>query len=191
VIRDLAAEELPLAAALAAAAFRDDPGFSHLIRGDAARRLRLPSLIAALLRVDVSVGGRARGAYDDGALVGISAVLPAGARNPRPLDWLRNWRGLAWLALDPAAILRCLALVDAMERLRPVGSDYLHLLAVHPAAQCRGIGAALVSDALKSGRPLYLETFTPENVAWYEGRGFARRAEARSPARPTFWTFQR
>ncbi len=191
MIRDLEQTELPLAAALAAAAFRDDPGFSHLIPDDAKRRLRLPSLIEALLSVDLASGGRVRGAFDDGALVGVSATMPVGAKTPRVRDWLGRWRSLSWLVADPAAVLRCLAMIEAIESLRPADHDYLHLLAVHPVAQGRGVGGALVNDALKSGKPLYLETFTPENAAWYEKLGFKRRAEVVSPTRPTFWTFQR
>ncbi len=191
MIRALSESELAAAAHLAAAAFREDPGFAHVIPDHALRRWRLPSLIEALLRVDAAAGGRATGAFDEGALVGVAAVLPAGAPNARLRDWLKHGRGLLWLVKDPAAILRALALVDAVARMRPAGDDYLRLLAVHPAAQGRGVGAALLRDALKSGKPLSLETFTPENAAWYEARGFQRRAEVRSPSRPAFWTLRR
>ena len=75
--------------------------------------------------------------------------------------------------------------------MRPSSADYLRLLAVHPATQKRGIGAALLRDALKGGKPLYLETFAPEIAAWCEARGFTRLAEVRSPVRPTFWTLIR
>ena len=191
MIRDLTAEEIPSAAHLAAAALREDPGFSYLIPDDARRRHRLPSLIAALLRVDAASGGRVRGAFDGDALVGVSAVMPSGAPAPGLLAWLRRSRGLGWMLKDPSVILRSLALVGAVERLRPPSADYLHLLAVHPATQGRGIGAALLRDALKSGRSLYLETFTPGNAVWYEARGFSRVAEVGSPVRPTFWTLKR
>jgi GNAT superfamily N-acetyltransferase len=191
VIRDLTPHELSAAAHLAAAAFREDPGFSHLLPDDARRRWRLPSLIEAILRVDAAAGGRVCGAFDGDALVGMSAVLPAGAANPGLLDWAGHWRGLSWMLKDPAAVLRSFALVDAMERLRPASADYLHLLAVHPATQGRGVGAALLRDALKSKAPVYLETFTMGNAAWYESRGFKRLAEVSSPVRPTFWTLKR
>ena len=191
MIRTLSGEELAAAAHLAAAAFREDPGFSHLLPDDAARRWRLPSLLETMFLADVASGGQVRGAFDDGALVGVVATTPAGAPSPGLLDWLKHWRRLAWMLKDPAAILRCLALVDAIERLHPKDADYLHVLAVHPATQGRGIGAALVRDALKSERAVYLETFTPSNVAWYEARGFKCLAEVSSPVRPTFWTFIR
>ena len=191
MIRDLAAGELSAAAHLAAAAFREDPGFAYILPDDAARRRRLPSLIEAILRVDASSGGRVKGAFDGEALVGMASVLPAGAPNPSFIAWLRHRRGLAWMLKNPAAILRALALIDAMERRRPAGSDYLHLLAVHPATQGRGIGAALLRDALQSEKGVYLETFTAENAAWYEARGFRSVAIVSSPVRPTFWTFKR
>jgi ribosomal protein S18 acetylase RimI-like enzyme len=191
VIRELSNEEIPAAAHLAAAAFREDPGFSHILPDDAGRRRRLPSLIEAILRVDAAAGGRVKGAFDGDALVGMSSVLPAGAPNPGFFAWLRRWRGLSWMLKDPAAILRSLALVGAMERRRPPKLDYLHLLAVHPATQGRGIGAALIRDALKSENGVYLETFAAENAAWYEARGFSTVAIVSSPVRPTFWTLKR
>ncbi|MFI5345489.1 MAG: GNAT family N-acetyltransferase [Elusimicrobiota bacterium] len=191
MIRALTPDEIAPAAHLAAAAFREDPGFSHILPDDAQRRFRLPSLIEAILRVDIQLGGHVRGAFDERALVGMSAILPAETPNPGMADWLKRAPGLSWLLAEPAALLRALALASAVERLRPVGDDYLHLLAVHPATQGRGIGAALLRDALKSEKPLYLETFTPGNAAWYEARGFKIRAEVSSPVRPTFWTLHR
>ncbi len=148
MIRALTGDEIAAAAHLAAAAFREDPGFAHILPDDAQRRWRLPSFLETLLRVDAAAGGRVMGAFDDGALVGMSAALPAGAPAPKPAR-LAQAVGAAslWLLKDPAAILRALALVDAMERLRPADDDYLHLLAVHPATQGRGAGAALLRDA--------------------------------------------
>lgn len=188
MIRDLSEGELPAAAALAAAAFREDPAFAHILPDDARRRLRLPSMFGALLRIDRDAGGRVRGAFEDGALVGISSVLPPGAASPDLADWARHLPELGWFLLEPAALLRGLALSRAVEEHRPKSADYLHLLGVHPAVQGRGVGAALLNAAAKS---VHLETFTDENRAWYEARGFKLLLEVRSPVRPTFWTLRR
>lgn len=192
MIRELTENEFPEAAALVAAAFREDPGFAHILPDDAERRLRLPSVFEALLRVDAVAGGRVSGAFDEGALVGVISVLPAGIENPGIPDWIRHLPGLVWLTLKPSALLRALSLIHAVEDRRTKDSDYLHILAVHPATQGRGIGAALINDAIKkAGKSIYLETFTESNRAWYEARGFRFIMEIRSPARPTFWTMRR
>lgn len=192
MIRELSEGQFPEAAALAAAAFREDPGFVHILPDDALRRFRLPSLLEALLRVDARAGGRVCGAFDEGALVGVSSVIPAGVGSPDIPDWIKHLPSLAWLAAQPAALLRGLALHRSVEDLRVKDCDYLRLLGVHPATQGRGIGAALINDAVKkAGRPLYLETFTESNRAFYEARGFKFLMEVRSPERPTFWTMRR
>ena len=192
MIRELAEFEFAEAGALAAAAFREDPGFAHILPDDALRRRRLPSIFEALLRVDATGGGRVSGAFEDGALVGVSAVIPSGVANAEFPDWIKHLPTLAWFLLDPAAMLRGLSLIQAMEARRPDGYDYLHVLAVHPATQGRGIGAALINDTVKkSGGSIYLETFTRSNVAWYEQRGFRLLMEIASPVRPTFWTLRR
>jgi len=192
VIRELAEAEYPAAAALAAAAFREDPGFAHILPDDAERRHRLPSIFEALLRVDAAAGGRVVGAFDEGALVGVSSTLRAGVENPAIPDWIKHLPTLAWLVRKPAASLRALSLIHAVEERRTSASDYLHLLAVHPATQGRGIGAALINETIKSARhSIYLETFTESNLAWYEARGFKLLMEVISPVRPTFWTFRR
>lgn len=188
MIRALGREELPAAAALAAAAFRDDAGFSHIIPDDAQRRWRLPSILEAMLRVDYDCGGVVQGAYDDGALVGIASILPATAAEPDLAHWTRELPRLGWLALAPATALRAMGIRRAIESVRPKTLDYLNLLAVHPATQGRGVGAALLNAAPKT---LYLETFEKQNADWYEKRGFRLTGEIQSPVRPTFWALRR
>ena len=191
MIRALSAEEYAAAAHLAAAAYREDPGFAHLIPDDALRRYRLPSLLESVLRVHAGLGGRVMGAFDDGALVGMSFAMPAGSERPSLLDWLPRASGLGWLLADPAGLLRTAAMSAALERLRPAADDSLRLLAVHPATQARGIGGALLRDVLKSGGPVSVETFHPGAAAWFEARGFKRRLEVASHSRPTLWTLRR
>ena len=189
MIRPLAPAELPAAAALAAAAFREDPGFSYIFPDDAARRARLPALLRALLRIDRAAGGVVSGAFDGDALVGVSSLLPAGVAEPGLARWLGAVALSPVLFADPAALLRGAEVARAIGPLRPASSAYLHLMAVHPACQGRGVGAALLREALKDG-PLYLETFAPENRAWYASRGLKETAQVQGGLRPPFWTFR-
>ncbi|MDX6768266.1 MAG: GNAT family N-acetyltransferase [Elusimicrobiota bacterium] len=189
MIRVLVSDELPAAAALAAAALREDPGFSYMYPEDAARRARLPALLRALLRADLAAGGRVAGAFDGDALVGVSSLLPGGTPEPGLAAWLRSVALSPVLFADPAGLLRGAEVARALAPLRPAASPYLRLLAVHPACQGRGVGAALLRDALKDGA-LYLETFEPSNRAWYAARGLKETAEVRGAQRPPFWTFR-
>lgn len=189
MIRPLRREELAAAGELAAAALREDPAFSYILPDDDRRRRRLPELLAALLRVDRAAGGRVSGAFDGDALVGLSSLLPAGTAEPGLLSWLPQAPRLRWLFASPAMLLRGADVARAVAPLRPLDSAYLHLLAVHPACHGRGVGAALLRDAMRTG-PLYLETFEPSNRRWYAARGLKETAEVRGAARPPFWTFR-
>ncbi|NND75629.1 MAG: GNAT family N-acetyltransferase [Ilumatobacter sp.] len=58
---------------------------------------------------------------------------------------------------------------------------YLQLLATHPDWQRQGLGAELMrlqfARKADEGLPCYLETESPENVAYYRGHGFDVRSE--------------
>ena len=58
---------------------------------------------------------------------------------------------------------------------------YLNMLATHPDWQRQGLGAALMGEVFliadAHGLPCYLETETPDNVAYYRHHGFEVRSE--------------
>ncbi len=58
---------------------------------------------------------------------------------------------------------------------------YLNMLATHPDWQRQGLGANLMGIVFEladeGGLPCYLETVTPENVAYYRHHGFDVRSE--------------
>jgi ribosomal protein S18 acetylase RimI-like enzyme len=58
---------------------------------------------------------------------------------------------------------------------------HLNILGTHPDWQRQGLGGALMAHTFAiadaAGLPCYLETETPENVAYYRGRGFEVRSE--------------
>lgn len=58
---------------------------------------------------------------------------------------------------------------------------HLNMIATHPDWQRRGLAAELMAVVFdiadRDGLPCYLETETPENVAYYRGHGFEVRSE--------------
>ena len=81
---------------------------------------------------------------------------------------------------------RILAFMSGRSRsLVPAGAWYLTIVAVHPAAQGRGIGARLLrptlAEATRAGAYAFLETFTPRSLLFYERVGFVRVAEFVEP----------
>jgi GNAT superfamily N-acetyltransferase len=62
---------------------------------------------------------------------------------------------------------------------------YLSLLGTHPGHRGRGLGMSLLSQNLAAidaeGAPAYLESTNPVNDRRYEGAGFVRRGEFRTP----------
>jgi ribosomal protein S18 acetylase RimI-like enzyme len=68
---------------------------------------------------------------------------------------------------------------------------YLQLLATHPDWQRQGLGTALMGvvfdRAAVDGLPCYLETETPENVAYYRHNGFEVRSEWDLEKGPHMW----
>jgi GNAT superfamily N-acetyltransferase len=104
--------------------------------------------------------------------------------------WLKP--GRPELEPDPAAadepapspeLLRRFELIGpAMSAHTPAEDHwYLQLLATHPDWQRQGLGAALMNVQFEradaEGLPCYLETETPENVAYYRHHGFEVQAE--------------
>ena len=82
----------------------------------------------------------------------------------------------------PELLEKFLALRGAMEANTPEEPHwYLNLLATHPDWQRQGLGARLIDHvgrtAAEEGLPLYLETETVANVAYYSHLGFVVRTE--------------
>jgi GNAT superfamily N-acetyltransferase len=93
------------------------------------------------------------------------------------------WRHLlALLRLGPPVNSRITALAQTSAAHDPATRHWrVELVGVEPALQGRGIGGKLMEAVLRqvdaAGEPAYLETDTPDNVAFYQRRGFAVIAE--------------
>lgn len=190
MIRPLTAADIPQATAVACAAFTSDCAWVHILPEEEARRRIMPLLFALTYRLDLDYGGRGLVIEEDGKLLACALCFPAGQDSPPLSAWLRQAHRLLPLLARPAAALRALTLLQSVERLRPKRLAYLKLLTVAPEAQGKGLGSALIERLrAEAGAPLYLETFNPRNVDYYQQRGFTLRLEVQSPYRPIFWTF--
>lgn len=81
------------------------------------------------------------------------------------------------------------AVFEQMERYHPEGDIwYLPLIAVDPAHQGSGLGAALMKEALKrcdeDGLPAYLESSNQRNISLYQRHGFEIMGEIQVGSSP-------
>ena len=175
--RLLATNEAEAAGGLLGRTFIDDPG-AAIIEPDPSRRRAVNAGLFALdLRVSI---GQAWVTFDDEGMAGVGVWTPPGAADVRLDEAAR--REASAVAGDDAT-LRWLALLDDFEHVRqhamPEPHWFLALLGVDPRAQGRGIGNVLIQvghDAAdRAGLPCFLETFTAQNVAYYERRGYRLR----------------
>jgi GNAT superfamily N-acetyltransferase len=83
---------------------------------------------------------------------------------------------------NPGLLAKFAALGEVMHDHTPTDEHwYLNVLATHPDWQRQGLGAAIIAPIAEicrlEGLPLYLETQTAANVAYYSHLGFAVRSE--------------
>lgn len=84
---------------------------------------------------------------------------------------------------------------DWLDSHLPADCWYLDMLAVRPGAQGGGLGRTLVRHGLglaaADGKPAFLETGNPSNVAYYESLGFRLVDRQQAPdGGPTIWFMQ-
>lgn len=172
----LAAPELPEAALLLAAAFRDNPLNVAVIRSaDPERRLRSNAHGMRSLLPVAQAGGFALGARAEGTLLAVLVCAPPfGYPLPAPAlpSRLRCVAGQGWRVAR-----RWRRVFEALAALHPSEPHwYLATLGVAPAWQRRGVGRRLLGHWLqgpdRDGCPAYLETDRRENLAFYAGSGF-------------------
>jgi ribosomal protein S18 acetylase RimI-like enzyme len=182
--RDVAAETLALA-------FQDDPVFCWMLPDAERRRARLPRLFALLFEAETTQGRILKSARGEA----ISFWRPPGKAGTPAADIVRNAWPLA--RIFGLGVGRALAVSNVIEAHFPKDTPfwYAHFVAVRPDAQGHGWGAALVRAGIAlaeaADMPIYLETARPENVGFYQGRGFAVTAEWTIPKGPRFWSMVR
>ena len=159
------------AAAVMARAFHDDPAWRWIVP-DAERRSRvLPSLFTAPLRLESFRGNIVR----SGDGTGIAIWAPPGQPRPTRAQIIRSGLPFTRLRLHRSEWSRLQRYLAANFAFRSSALPPCWLLsgvAVEPERQGRGIGSALIGWVTERGVPCGLLTSLPENVPFYERRGF-------------------
>lgn len=192
------------AAQIAAAAFADDPLWSHTVPDPERRRLPHLIMLGTALR-RIGPPQIARVAMEDDRIIGFSHWTTAGSDDPydpfdasRPVDphMARATRKLVRRAASDWP--RLSALYATLGQSYPNDPGwFLGVLAVHPDHQGRGVGTALLRDGLDrvdlDDQPVSLQTSTPGNVDFYRRHGFevSRTFAELYPGSPPLWTMRR
>jgi ribosomal protein S18 acetylase RimI-like enzyme len=194
-IRPRAGEELDAAVAMLAAAFHHDPG-ALIIQPDPALRPRaLRILFAPVVRWALPYGHVAAAVTRDGDIAGLATFLPPGHDTPTPAELEAAGFAAADAAL-PEEATRNGPMVAFLEAQHAAGIEGPHwrleFFGVDPAFQGTGLGSRLIETghgkADAAGERVWLETFTAENVRWYEARGYRIVSQTAVPGSPfTLW----
>lgn len=176
-IDPLSAADAAAAGRLLAASHRDYPAFRVEFPDPRVRdRVLIPFQTAAAR--DAAVHGSAVGAFLDDHLAGVALWQPPGRFPLTPLRKARMTPALLRAAIAaPRAFRQFARSGAALEQAFPEELVwYLQALGVHPDAQRRGVGAALLSAGLAvvdaDHTACHLHTSDPLNVEYYRRWGF-------------------
>jgi GNAT superfamily N-acetyltransferase len=171
------------AAAILADAMDDDPAYRYLMPNGVTRTEGLRDYFARSLQTYLPH----RCTYvtlDAGSASGTVTLRPPGGIEISTLTMIR--RGLLPFAATRgiAAVRRLFALKDAYDRIEARLSGgrphwYVHMMAIDPRKQGRGMGTALLSNVLAATAgahgaryPVLLTTHKERNVVFYQRAGF-------------------
>jgi ribosomal protein S18 acetylase RimI-like enzyme len=178
-IRRLALADVEPASELLSRAFFHDPGALIVEPDDELRGPTIRALFAPVVRWAIPFG-HVSGAFDPGgSMLGVATFVPPG--HDTPTDDELDAAGLPEaIAGVPAAARRMATMTEFLEaqHVRGINGPHwrLDFYGVEPAAQGAGVGSRLIATghdaADAAGERVWLETFTIENVRFYERRGY-------------------
>jgi len=176
-VERLTADAASAAGAVLAASHHDYPAFRFQISDPQVRnRFLLPFQTGAAR--DAAIYGSLFGAYLDDHLAGVALWQPPGRFPLSPLRKARMTPALLRAAIAaPRAFPRFAGSGAALERAFPDEPVwYLETLGIHPNAQRRGLGAALLAAGLAvvdaDHVACHLHTSNEANVEYYKRWGF-------------------
>jgi GNAT superfamily N-acetyltransferase len=174
-------------AAALAASLTDDPFYQSItVNCDVDARLSVLSQYFDYSLQEADRTGRCM-VHEDPALGAAAWLLP----RTTEIDAAETSAKAAYLAqlLGPQGWDNYRRIIEFMssgsEVLAPSGAWYLTIIAVHPSAQGRGIGAELLkptlAEASQAGAYCFLETFSRRALAFYQRVGFVQVAQFVEP----------
>jgi GNAT superfamily N-acetyltransferase len=186
------------AAAVAAAAFADDPIWSHVLPD--ARRRHLPHTIQLRAQLRwIAPSDDARVAVHEGRIVGLAFWSNVWDDEPHDMPNAHRFRATRRLARSVGDDWPKLAnMYVSISRSIPRDVEwFLSTLVVHPERQGTGVGSALLRDGLAQAdlgeSSVTVQTSTPENVRFYKRHGFEviEALDELYPGAPPLWTMRR
>jgi GNAT superfamily N-acetyltransferase len=193
-IRPFSDDDRQAVVALLARAFDAGPALRRFIPVRKGRPDKLSTYFDVLLTREVLPNGEVQVAQRDGKIVGATFWRRPGAwQTPKARQLLDL---PFWLSVFGRDLARVAAGGQAITSAHPKTLHwYLAAIGVDPPAQGTGVGSALLKTMLvrcdAERMPAYLETSYPENVPFYERRGFRVRGEQRLPDGPPVWLMWR
>ena len=181
-LQPLAANQVDEAARTLAEAFQDDPLLTILVAQDAAKRRRVAPWF---FRASIKYGRRHGQVWSNSDASAAAIWLPPGQTTIRPLGMIRAGMAAMPFKVGFRGMRRFVEAIGAMEGFhRKIQGPHWYLLAIGTRRdrQGQGFGSALldvgVAAADGAGIPVYLETATDDDVAFYSKRGFRIIGEA-------------
>ncbi|MET0423043.1 MAG: GNAT family N-acetyltransferase [Actinoplanes sp.] len=192
VVRNVAPVDTEEITDLVAAAMWDGPVARWLNADREVRRTESPRYFEIFVEHAVRYGEvYATADGDTGRLTGVALWFPMTAVIPPPMDYEQRLKEVAGPSFDRACQLD--AAIEAHHPMDP--HHYLAFLAVHPDAQSRGLGSALLdrhhARLDEAGLPAYLEANHPRNRDLYLRHGYQVRSVIELPDGPPLWTMWR
>ena len=192
-VRKATLADAPRLAQALASAFQDDPVIAWIFPDEHRRRRILPAFMEFRLR-KLAFPHDEVWMTDAGAAAAVWFPPPGRWQLPLP-QRLRLLPPLVrFFGLRTASILGGL---NRMEERHPRDPShwYLFILGTEQAAQGRGLGSALLAQALTridaDGMPVYLESSNERNIALYGRHGFETTSEVAIPGGPRIWPMWR
>jgi GNAT superfamily N-acetyltransferase len=184
------------AARVLADAFLDDPGWVAVgPRSPRARWKFIQRTCLGAIRVGERWCGPSWCIAEAGEPVAVLTGCAPGLWPPPRLRALPHFVPGPVLA-GPGPLLRSLGTERVIETAHPRYDHFLvWMFAVSPAHQRRGLGRALMQEALaradSDGVPAYLWTGNPDNLPYYRSHGFEVTGEAQIPGGVPNWFMER